>query len=210
LVASSNLALGTKKNPQSADFYFWRKTYFFTVDLLQKSVEFKVVNRSNQIETQGKSHSAIAIPLTQDPKDLQFAKNMLNQNSFPTQCTISQFLLFRQRTIVGFLERCLAVFIKFCQALVASICQDPNMLGNVEFIVLEKLEVMLATIAKSSCYNFSGLSVGNQLCFLGVSFLFAAVMPFLAFFGRSMGCSLTSTSTTSKTVSLGDGTTKNL
>ena len=43
-----------------------------TIDLLQKSglVEFKVVNRRDQVEAQGKSFSAITISLTQDPKYL--------------------------------------------------------------------------------------------------------------------------------------------
>src|SRR6266498_3962614 len=131
---------------------------------------------------------------------------MLNQDSFTSQRTISLLLLLCQRMVFGFLERRLAVFVKFRQALVASICQYPNVLRNLTSIVLEKLEVMFAPIAKAGCHNFSGLLVGHHLCFLGVSSLFAAVMPLLAFFGRSIGCSLTSTSTTSKTVSLGCNT----
>jgi len=166
-------------------------------------VEFKVVNSSDQIETQGKSLSAIAIPLTQDTKHLQLAKNMLNQDPLASQGTISLLLLFCERMIFGFLERCLAVFMKVGQALVASIGQDPNVLRHLEFIVLEKLEVVFATIAKGGGYNFSGFLVGDQLRFLGVSPLFAAIVLFLAFFGRSTSCSLTSTNTTSKTVLLG-------
>ena len=173
------------------------------LDLLQKSVEFKVVNRSDQIETDSKSRSTIAIPLTQDTKDLQLAKNMLNHDPLSSQRTISLLLLFRQRMIFGFLDRGLAIFMKFCQALVGSIRQEPNMLRKVEFRLLEKLKVMLATITKSGGYNFSGFLVGNQLRFLGMSPLFAAVVLFLAFFGRSTGCSLASTRITSKTVSLG-------
>src|SRR5690242_2092528 len=77
------------------------------------------------------------------------------------------------------------------------------MLGNGKFLVLEKLKVMLAALAKSGRHNFSGFLVGDQLRFLGMSLLFAAVVLFLAFFGRSTGCSLASTRITSKTVSLG-------
>jgi hypothetical protein len=170
---------------------------------LQKSAEFEVVNCSDQIEAQGKSLSAITIPFTQDPKDLQLTKNMLNQNSFSSQGMISLLFLFGQRMIFGFLERRLAILMKVCQALVASIRQNSNVLCNVEFLILEKLEVMFATLAEGGGYNFSRLLVGNQLRFLSVSLLFAAVVLFLAFFGRSTGCSLTSTSTTSKIVSLG-------
>jgi hypothetical protein len=131
----------------------------YLIDLLQKSVEFKVVNRSDQIETQGKSRSAITIALAQDPKHLQLAKNMLNQNSLSSQGTISRLLLFGQRLIFGFLARRLAVFMKFCQALVARIRQDANVLGNVEVLILEKLEVMFAAIAKGGGHNFSGFGM---------------------------------------------------
>ena len=166
-------------------------------------MEFKVVDCSDQIEAQGKSLPAITISLAQDPKDLQLTKNMLNQNSFSSQGTISLLFLFGQRMIFGFLARRLAIFMKVCQSLVASIRQNSNVLCNVEFLVLEKLEVMFAALAEGGGYNFSRLLVGNQLRFLSVALLFAAVVLFLAFFGRSTGCSLTSTSTTSKIVSLG-------
>ena len=128
---------------------------------------------------------------------------MLNHNALASQRPISLLLLFRQSMIFGFLERGLAVLMQFCQALVASISQDPNVLGKVEFIVLEQLEVMLAALAKGSRHDFSGFLVGDQLRFLRVSPLFATIVLFLAFFGRSTGCSLASTSITSKTVSLG-------
>jgi len=99
--------------------------------------------------------------------------------------------------VFGFLEGCLAVFMKLCQSLIASIRQDPDVFCNVTLVIFEKLEVMLAPKGKGGGDNSSGLLVSNQLCFLGVSPPFATVMPILAFFGRSIGCSLASTSTTS-------------
>ena len=39
--------------------------WFSAIDLLQKSVEFTIVNSCDQVETQGKSLSAITISLTQ-------------------------------------------------------------------------------------------------------------------------------------------------
>ena len=125
---------------------------------------------------------------------------MLNQNSFTCQSPISLLFLFRQSMILGFLEGCLAVFMEFCQALVASICQYSNMIRNVAAILLEKLKVVFASIGKGCCHNFSSPWVSDQLRFLGMSPLFAAVVLFLAFFGRSITCSLASTSTTSKIV----------
>src|SRR5687768_2996601 len=128
---------------------------------------------------------------------------MLNQNPFSSQDTIPLFFFLRQRMVFGFLERRLAVFMNVCQALIASICQNPNAFCNLASILLEKLEVVFTPIGKGSRNDFSALWVCHQLRFLGMALLFAAVMPFLAFFGRSIGCSLTSTNTTSKTVSLG-------
>src|SRR6266581_9153685 len=69
-------------------------------------------------------------------------------------------------------------------------------------VVFEQLEVVFASMTKSGGYDLGTFSISDYLRFLGVTFLLATVMPFLAFFGRSTGCSLTSTSTTSNTVSL--------
>jgi hypothetical protein len=67
------------------------------------------------------------------------------------------------------------------------------------------LKVRFTPIAKGGHHNFSGLLVGNQLRFLGMSPLLAAVMPILVFpwhcprtrvfrgasgrYGGSIGCS---------------------
>src|SRR6266498_4844301 len=131
---------------------------------------------------------------------------MLNQNPFSSQDTIALLFSLCQRMIFRFLERCLAVFMEIGQALIASICQYPNVFRHVTSVILEQLKIMFASIGKGGGNDFGGLLVGHQLRFLGMAPLFAAVMPILAFFGRSIGCSLASTSTTSKTVSLGCNT----
>jgi hypothetical protein len=153
------------------------------IDLVQKSVpgQFTVAKRSGQVEAQRKSRSAIAIPLTKDAKGLQLSKNMPNHDPLGSQRTIFLLFLFCQRIIFGFLDRGLAVFIRFCQVLVTSIRQGLYVFRNLEFLIEEKLKVMLATLAKSGGYNFSGFLIGDQLCFLGMSLLFAAVVRFLAF-----------------------------
>src|SRR5690606_1842344 len=127
---------------------------------------------------------------------------MLNSNSFPSQSTISLLLSLCQSVKFGFFERRLTIFMQFCQALVASVCQDAKMFGEITAVVLEQLKIVLAPITESCGDNLGTFSISNYLRFLGMTLLFAAVMLFLAFFGRSIGCSLTSTSTTSNTVSL--------
>ncbi|MFN8387848.1 MAG: hypothetical protein U0X92_15705 [Anaerolineales bacterium] len=67
-------------------------------------------------------------------------------------------------------------------------------------IVFEQLEVVFASMTKSGGYDLGTFSIRHHLRFLGVTLLFAAIMPFLAL--DASGCSLTSTSTISNTVSL--------
>ena len=127
---------------------------------------------------------------------------MFNQNPLSCQTPIALFFSFRHIVIFGFFEWCLAVFMKFYQSLISSICQNAKVLCEVTAIVFEQLKIVFASITKSRGNNLSAFSIGNYLCCLGMTLLFATVMPILAFFGRSIGCSLTSTSMTSNTVSL--------
>ena len=127
---------------------------------------------------------------------------MLNHNPFSCQAPIALFLSLCQGMVFGFLERRLAVFMKFHQSLITSICQNAKVLRKFTSVLFEQLKVMFASVTKGGSHDLGTFSVSNYLCFLGMSLLFTAVMPFLAFFGRSTGCSLTSTSTTSNTVSL--------
>jgi len=127
---------------------------------------------------------------------------MFNHNPFSSQAPIASFFSFGQSMIFGLLEGRLAVFMQFHQSLIPSICQNTKMFRELTGIVFEQLEVMFASMAKGGGYDLGTFSVGDYLCFLSMTLLFTAIMPFLAFFGRSIGCSLTSTSTTSNTVSL--------
>ena len=127
---------------------------------------------------------------------------MFNHNPFSCQTAIALFFSFCQSMVFGFLEGCLAVFMKFCQALITGIGQQAKMFREFTGLVFEQLEVVFASLTKGCGYDLGTFSVSDDLRFLGMTLLFATVMPFLAFFGRSTGCSLTSTKTTSNTVSL--------
>jgi len=48
-------------------------------------------------------------------------------------------------------------------------------------IVFEQLEVVFASMTKRSGYDLGTFSISHHLCFLRVTFLFATVVPFLAF-----------------------------
>ena len=127
---------------------------------------------------------------------------MFNHNSFSCQTSIALLFSFRQSMIFGFLVGCLTIFMKFRQSLITSICQNAKLFRELTSIILEQLEVVFASITKGCGYDLGTFSFSDYLRFLGMMLLFTAVVPFLAFFGRSTGCSLTSTRTTSNTVSL--------
>jgi hypothetical protein len=101
------------------------------------------------------------------------------------------------------LGRDLAVGMKMVQTQVSSICQAADMFGKYASAFFEQVKIMLAPAGKCRGDDFLGLFVDDQLRFLGVTFLFTAVVPALLFFGRSIGCSVASISTTSISVSLG-------
>ena len=101
------------------------------------------------------------------------------------------------------LGRDLAVGMKIVQTQVSSICKAANMFRKNTAAFFEQFEIMLAPIAKGGREDFLRLLIDNQLGFLGVTLLFATVVPALLFFGRSIGCSVASISATSISVSLG-------
>jgi hypothetical protein len=97
----------------------------------------------------------------------------------------------------------LAVGVQVGQSLIASIGYNANRSRYSGTALFEQLKVMVTAVTEVRGQDLLGIQVGHQLRFLGVPLLFAAVMPFLPFFGRSIGCSVASTSTILKIVSLG-------
>ena len=116
---------------------------------------------------------------------------------------VARFLLFSQWMKLGFLGRDLAVGMKTTQAQITGIRQAANMLGEETSAFFKQFKIMLASFSKGCRNNSLCLLVNNQLRFLGVTLLFAAVVLALLFFGRSIGCSVASISTTSISVSFG-------
>ena len=109
---------------------------------------------------------------------------------------VARFLLFSQWMKLGFLGRDLAVGMKITQAQITGICQATNMLGEETSAFFEQFKIMLTSIAKGWRKDHLCLLLYNQLRFLGVPLLFAAVVLALLFFGRSICYSVASISTT--------------
>ncbi len=113
------------------------------------------------------------------------------------------FLLLRQRIQLGFLGRYLTVFMQVVYTQIPCVCQATNMSRHSTVAFFEQLKIVCAATSKCCGDDFLGLLVHDQLCFLGVSLLFATIVLPLLFWGRSMGCSVASIRTTSKIVSFG-------
>jgi len=108
------------------------------------------------------------------------------------------FLFGRERMQLAFFVWCPAVGMKFVHALIAGVTQEFGGRHHSETALLEQSKVMGSSRTGVDTENRLAVVVDHDLCFLGVAFLFARVEPALFFWGRSMRCSLASTTTTVK------------
>ena len=81
----------------------------------------------------------------------------------------------------GFLERCLAVGMNCGHALITGISEQENVRRQFDSAFFEEPEIMFAARAKVSGKNFSCLHIRKYLRFLGMTFLFTAVLMPLFF-----------------------------
>ena len=81
----------------------------------------------------------------------------------------------------AFLRRGLAVGVDSCHALTAGISGQKNVRRQFDPAFFEEPEIMFAARAEVSGKNFPCLHIRNYLRFLGMTFLFAAVLMPLFF-----------------------------
>jgi len=98
---------------------------------------------------------------------------------------------------LAFLVRCVAVGVEFVHALVAGVGQQLEALGQRQAGVLEEGKVVRFACGDRHAHDAAGAVIDHELAFLGVALLLAGVEAALFFWGRSMRCSLASTTTTS-------------
>jgi hypothetical protein len=109
---------------------------------------------------------------------------------------IFRALLLRQHTTAPAFVRRAALGVELGDTLIAAVGQQFAVPVQAQPTALENLEVVLASLAAGDGENPARGFIHRYLAFERVTFLFAAVAATLLFFGRSMGCSLTSTTTT--------------
>ena len=98
---------------------------------------------------------------------------------------------------LAFLVRCVAVGVEFGHALVAGVGQQLDALCQRQAGVFEEGKVVRFAFGDRHAHDAVGEVVDHELAFLGVGFFLAGVEAALFFLGRSMRCSLASTTTTS-------------
>lgn len=108
------------------------------------------------------------------------------------------FLWRCERMMLAFLVRCLAVGVEFVHALIAGVGQQFEMWRQGQAALLEQSKIVSFARADRHAQNLLMSLVNHELSFLGMAFLFAGVTPALFFWvwGRSMRCSLASTTIT--------------
>ena len=94
----------------------------------------------------------------------------------------------------------LAQTVDIANTLIACVPHTERVCGQSRAVCFEQRQIVDSSGAKGSRQDFSAGQVCQDLGFYRVTFLFPTVVISLLFLGRSIGDSLASTTTTSKTV----------
>lgn len=156
-----------------------------------------IIQSSNQIDSQHKAATAISIPLAQDSEDFQMPNDVFDHDPLRCQLFVKLFLLIGQLATFRFLKRRSRVFVQRKQTLITAVCQTLDIFGQVRLAMLVKRKVVPSAFGKSRINDLFGLPASPDLRFYRVSLFLARIVSFLFFFGRSIGDSATSTTTTS-------------
>lgn len=121
---------------------------------------------------------------------------MFDDNAAAGKRVVLLFLLPCEGVEFAFFVRCLAVGMLLGYALIAGVAQKFNGGTKRQTAGFEKREIMDFARAHGDAHNLLGELIHDDLSFLGVTLFLAGVEPSLFFWGRSMRCSLASTTTT--------------
>jgi len=156
-----------------------------------------IIQSSNQINSQYKSSSAIPIPLCQNAKDFQMPNDVFYHHPLFCQLFVELLLFFCQFAAFRFLYRYPRIFVQIKQSLITTIGKAFNLIGQCGFAVFVKRKIVSRSFGKPRVNDLFGLFASPHLCFYRVPLFLARIISLLFFFGRSIGDSTTSTTTTS-------------
>ena len=166
-----------------------------TIDLLHNSF-VEVCDGCDEVKSQAEAFSAVSVSAAQDAKAFEGSQNVFNADPARSQVMILLFLLRGERMKLAFLVRCFAIGVEFVHTLIAGIAQQFKARRQSQTAVLVKGEVVGFARTHGHANNFLLSVFNHDLPFLGMAFFLAGVEATLFFWGRSMRCSLASTTST--------------
>ena len=156
----------------------------------------EVWNGGEEVESQAKAFSSVSVSAAQDAESFEVTQPMFDADAARRKSVVLLFLLWCERVESALFVRGLTVGVEFVYALIAGVCQKRNLRQKRQATVLEKGEVVGFSGARRHAHNPLLQRVDHDLPFLGVALLLAGVAAALFFWGRSMRCSLASTTIT--------------
>ncbi len=106
---------------------------------------------------------------------------MFDTDATRGQCFVFLFLFGRERMVLAFLVRCLAVGVQFVHALIAAISQKFEVRRNGQATAFEQRKIMRFAGAGCHAQNHLFAVVNHDLSFLGMAFFLAGVAVALFF-----------------------------
>jgi hypothetical protein len=146
-----------------------------------------IMTRRNQIEAQTEALASVAIALRKEAKDFQAPDDVFNYKPLFCQLPVLRLLLRCQGVQFVFLMRQTAIVMLLRQAQVPAIRQTLRLRQKRQSVLDEQPEVVHLARTETRGYDLLGRWVSDDLRFLGVTLLFAAVVASLFFSGVRPG-----------------------
>jgi len=158
----------------------------------------EISDGSEKVKSQTKAFSSVSVSAAQDAKAFEDSQDVFDADAARSQVMLLLFLLRGERMKLAFLVRCFAVGVEFVHTLIAGIAQQFKARRQSQTAILEKGEVVGFARTHGHANNLLLSVFNHDLSFLGMAFFLARVEATLFFWGRSMRCSLASTTITVK------------
>ena len=135
----------------------------------------------------------VAIALLEHFEALDPAIDVFDCDSVSCKTAVEGFLLLRKFTFSWLFEGRDAESVELVNALKPFVAKQKNICEQVNPALLEQFKVMNRSLGFGHANDLLGLTVDHDLIFDGVAFLLAGIALPLFFWGRSISCSVTST-----------------
>lgn len=145
-------------------------------------VQFKIIQSGNQIESQSEAAAAIPVFFRHNPKYLQMPDHVFHHDSLSCQFAVCSLLLFAQLFAFRFLSWCLQVFMLARQTLITAVRQTFDPVVDLQFALLEQLEIVRVAFCLSGANNAPRFLVNDYLRLLRCAAFSCPNSSFFVFF----------------------------